>query len=189
MWGSLLLASSVSLGIWAAGFSAQFVNDEIQQAASATPRKQGKMRGPLPQAVSGKGWAPLKHGGLGAWRMRCGGCGKTDLRFPGLCLRPGFSHQLAPGAKHFTPLSLCPDSHNGYFGYFRSARSMESSRGLDKMCEALAHRLPVTAHSISTSCQHRDHCHCSECLPSPDGTWHRSLGLGGGSVCVCPLSY
>lgn len=111
VWGSLLLASSVSLGIWAAAFSAQFVNDEIQQAASATPRKQGRMRGPLPQAVSGKGWAPLKHGGLGAWRMRWGGCGKTDLRFPGLCLRPGFSHQLAPGAKHFTPLSLSVLTH------------------------------------------------------------------------------
>lgn len=79
VWGSLLLASSVSLDVWAAGFSAQFVNDEIQQAASATPRKQGRMMGPHPQAVSEKGWAPLKHGGLGAWGMgwRGRGCGKT----------------------------------------------------------------------------------------------------------------
>lgn len=58
LWGSLLLASLVALNVWAAGFSAQFVNNEIQQAASATPSKLEQDEGAPPAAVSDKAGLP-----------------------------------------------------------------------------------------------------------------------------------
>ena len=71
-WGSLLLASSVTLDLGLQDFSARFVNDDTQEAASVPlpSRSRSRMVRPLPEAVSEKGRAPLKQGGLGAWGMR-----------------------------------------------------------------------------------------------------------------------
>lgn len=63
LWGSLLPASSVALNVWAAGFSAQFVNNELQQAASATPSKPAPDAGAPPAAVSDRRGSPK------AWRV------------------------------------------------------------------------------------------------------------------------
>lgn len=72
-----------------------------------------------------------------------------------------------------------PDSYNGYVEYFRSACTTELSRGFDKMCDALAHHLTGTAHSINTSCRHHDHCSRSQ-------YWAQIPGAGR-EQCVCVL--
>lgn len=73
-----------------------------------------------------------------------------------------------------------PDSYNGYVGYFRSACITELSRGFDKMCDALAHHLTGTTHTINTSCRHHDHCSRSQ-------YWAQIPGAGR-EQCVCVSS-